>query len=135
LIFRPSNDPQELAITQKKPLDVNIINAPDRRPFFDRLTHPEINPDANPSFLMTAVEKNTVLKQQQRLIRAMNRLPAVLPYNNLDNPPTKLSVPIGQDSETKEILLADFDSDTLHVLIAGFTGSGKDALLRLWFST
>lgn len=77
-------------------------------------------------------------EQIARLKRDIRRLPAYINYTQLPKAPSSLSVPLGMDAETKQILWVDFgnnaDNRIIHALIAGQTGAGKDALLRLWYT-
>ena len=131
LLLPPPKD--ELAITQNKPIDVNVVNSD--LPLWQRLRNPAIDQNAPASVLTGVMEKNTAAQQQARLVANIKRLPKYIPHTQLPTPPSKLSVPLGVDSETKTVLWGDFEKDLLHALIAGYTGSGKDALLRLWFMT
>lgn len=67
------------------------------------------------------------------ITKKLAQLPPFLLYKDVDEPPTKTSVPIGYNNATGW-LWADFSKDTIHALIAGQTGAGKDTQLRLWFT-
>lgn len=79
--------------------------------------------------------------QQSYLTQGLKRLPAYIHYTQLpDTIPSRLSVPIGFDAYSMEVKWGDFDAHSdnmriMHALIAGQTKSGKDSLLRLWFTT
>ncbi len=133
LLLPPPKDELTLDLRQSRPIDVNIVG--DDRSLFQSLIKPEVSKNAETSVIQGVFDKNKQTDQKIRLNTAIKRLPAYIPYTVLPNPPTKMSVPIGFDSATKQLLWADFDKDTYHALVAGYTGSGKDALLRLWFST
>lgn len=134
LLPAPKED-TALTVYQNKPLDVNVVNTD--RSFWDRMTNPAIGEDT--SVLTGVVERNTASKQLTTLNSAIKRLPKYLSYKDLPSPPSKLAVPIGYDAVTKQMLYADFGNDLdtkiLHALVAGYTGSGKDAIMRLWFAT
>ena len=75
----------------------------------------------------------------QNMNAALARMPKILPYNHakIPDPPTPTSVLVGYDSEHRKMLWADFgkyNGDTIHAFVAGQVGSGKDSMLRLWFS-
>lgn len=133
LLPAPKNT-QTMTIYQDKPLDVNITN---ESSFWKSITDPTIKPSDNA--LLSVVGTYNTAKQQNNLVQHIKRLPRYVSYKQLEAPPSKLAVPIGIDSATKKTLWADFgselDTKIMHALIAGYTGSGKDALLRLWFTT
>jgi len=115
-LLPPPKDQDVMVIQQEAPLDVRVVN--DR--WIDRIRQP-------------ADEIATVRTKAQRpLGQALKALPKILPYTVVPDPPTRTSVPIGYDG--KRWLWADFATDTLHALVAGQTGCGKDSLLRLWFT-
>jgi len=123
------------------PVNVNNPNAGLR--FWDRITN-AANYEMDTITPPAAIErkKQTIEATQLRTLQeGLRRLPRYLSYRDLpDTIPSKLSVPIGMDALTGEIVWGDFDANSdqariLHAMIAGQTGSGKDALLRLWFTT
>jgi hypothetical protein len=69
----------------------------------------------------------------------LDTIPAKITIEHIPDPQTPLAVPIGfgisKVSGKAKWVWADFNSQTVHALIAGQTGSGKDNLLRLWFMT
>lgn len=134
VLLPPQRDDQSIALRQTKPLDVNVVNG--GTTFFQRMTNPTIGDDT--SVLTGVIERNTDAKQTQAILQGIRRLPPYLKYTDLPAPPAKLAVPIGIDSTTKQLIWADFGNDLdikiLHAIIAGYTGSGKDAILRLWFA-
>jgi hypothetical protein len=112
-------------------------------PLWERVTRPV---DSTQGILVPKPNKGrgkVSIEDQQigYLERALRRLPEYVHYSQLPpQVPSRLSVPIGINAETNEILYGDFDADSdgariLHALVAGQTGAGKDALLRLWFTT
>lgn len=119
-LLPPPKDQDVMVISQEKPLDVNVVN----ERWIDRIRQPV---DYNEGSL--AVIKKREVKQ---ITQALKVLPKQLPYTVVPDPPTKTSVPIGYNG--KQWIWADFERDTLHALVAGQTGCGKDSLLRLWFT-
>lgn len=115
-------------------------------PFWDRVTKPYdsstvIDTKGAIETPHTGKRGDVEQRQLQYLNYALKRLPGYFHYTQLpDSIPSKLSVPIGLDAQSGEVLWGDFDADSdnariLHAMIAGQTGAGKDALLRLWFTT
>ena len=113
-------------------------------PLWERVTKPYDTTPA-PGRMNNPYGRNSKVSTDERqmtyLNQALKRLPPYFHYTQLpDELPSRLSVPIGIDAETMQVLWGDFDSDSdrariLHALIAGQTGAGKDAILRLWFTT
>lgn len=136
VLLPPDRENQSLVLKQDKPIDINVVNGD--RTFFQRMTNPTIDNSDGSSVLTGVLERNTDAKQTQAIIQGIKRLPKYIKYTDLPSPPSKLAVPIGIDSTTKQLIWADFGNDLdvkiLHAIIAGYTGSGKDALLRLWFA-
>lgn len=136
-LLPPPKEDTQLTLYQDKPIDVNVVGMNTERGLFQKMINPEVG-ERNPA-ITGIIEKNTLVKQQQTMVKAIRRLPTYISYKDIPDPPARLAVPIGIDSETKQLLWADFGNDLdikiLHALVAGYTGSGKDALLRLWFST
>lgn len=66
----------------------------------------------------------------------IKRIPEKISFEKIPAPHTKLAIPIGygvnQDGQFGWIW-GDFGSATIHGLIAGQSGTGKDTLLKLWF--
>lgn len=117
-------DQDTIIISQEKPLDVKIVG--DR--WIDRIRQPLEEVDPYGAGAIATVKK----QQQKPLTQALKMLPRELSYTVVPNPPTSTSVPIGYNG--KQWIWADFNKDTLHAMIAGQTGCGKDSLLRLWFT-
>lgn len=135
-LLLPGPKEQELVFKQDKPIDVRVVDAYETSPFWKRVTQP-LDTD---NTIGTATPRRTTQlmgTQAAQLQRALKRLPKYVSYSQLPNPPSPLSVPIGIDSIDGNVLWGDFSSDgnLIHALVAGQTGSGKDALLRLWFTT
>lgn len=107
-------------------------------PLWQRVTKPLVEQDIEPAATRARRIENAENRQLTYLQQALRRLPEYIHYTALpDEVPSKLSVPIGVTMD-KVLLWGDFDADgeqsrILHALIAGQTGSGKDAILRLWF--
>lgn len=125
---------QEIVIKQNGPLDVRIVDAYETQPFHKRVTQPL---PGDQVFTARTSRKPLVSQQEAFLQRSLKRLPKYISYLQLSKPPSKLAVPIGVESIDGNVLWGDFSTDgnLIHALVAGHTGSGKDALLRLWFST
>lgn len=132
-------------VIQQKAIDVRMVNNVDpyeHLSFWDRVTKPVDAIDtsivASSEIGTQKTQKNTDLVQLATLRKYLKTLPAYLSYKQLPPPPSKLAVPIGMTSD-KQVLYGNFSSHgenrILHALITGQTGSGKDALLRLWFTT
>lgn len=131
---------QEFSIRQDKPLDVRVINDVDPyedKPFWERATKPLPGQQVLSGTTQQRKTTQFVNTQIAHLQRALKRLPKYVPFTALPTPPSPLCVPVGIDSIDGTVLWGDFSSDgnLIHALIAGQTGSGKDALLRLWFTT
>lgn len=125
-------------LTQNKPLDVRVVDPYENEPFWKQVTRPL--PSQTFSGTATPVERKRtqlVNSQDAFLQKSLKRLPAYINYQDLPKPPSKLAVPIGMESIDGTILWGDFSTNgnLIHALVAGQTGTGKDALLRLWFST
>lgn len=153
LLSAPKPDIPKNAIAPYKPFiptttknNVPAVRAVDpysHLSFWDRVTKPLDSSTAID--IKGAIDapriKNNEQLQYAYLQKALRRLPGYLHYTQLPNTiPSRLSVPIGFDADSQEVLWGDFDADSdkariLHAMIAGQTGSGKDALLRLWFTT
>lgn len=118
-------DQDTIIISQEKPLDVKIVGDSSR--WIDRIRQP-LDYDSSDMAVIATVKK----QQQKPLTQALRMLPRELSYTVVPNPPTPTSVPIGYNG--KQWIWADFKGDTLHAMIAGQTGCGKDSLLRLWFT-
>lgn len=140
LLGQPSDN--EVTIKQTNPFDVRVVNNVDPYedlPFWQRVTKPVATSDTS---VVATVEnkpqKNNDLVQTATLRKYLKALPSYLPYTALPTPPSKLAVPVGILPD-KTILFGDFGTDgenkILHALVTGQTGTGKDALLRLWFTT
>ncbi len=128
--------------TQRLTNELRVVDPYEHLGFWDRVRQP--SPASATPTMSQAVDKrrgvNVEDRQAATLYKAFKRLPSYYHYTEVPPPPTRLSVPIGYDAETQDILWGDFDADSdqariLHAMIAGQTGSGKDALLRLWFTT
>lgn len=69
----------------------------------------------------------------------LDTIPAQIAIHHIPDPQTTLAVPIGfgidKDNERGRWIWADFGAHTIHALIAGQTGAGKDNLMRLWYMT
>lgn len=131
---------QTLTIRQDKPIDVRVINDIDPfedQPFWKRVTQPMPGQQVATATVTKTARKPIMSQQEAFLHTSLKRLPAYVHYQQLPKPPSKLSVPIGIESIDRNIVWGDFSSDgnLIHALVAGQTGAGKDALLRLWFST
>ncbi len=136
-----------IATQLQKQENVRVVDPYAHLPFWDRVTKPYDSSTVIDTRNAISVSKNGKVKtnvedrQYHYLNYAMKRLPAYVHYTQLpETIPSRLSVPIGVDAQTGNLLWGDFDADSdqariLHALIAGQTGAGKDALLRLWFTT
>lgn len=117
-------DQDVVVLQQDKPLDVKLVG--DR--WVDRIRQP-LEYDSSDIAVIAIAKK----QQQKPLTQALKMLPRELSYTVVPDPPTPTSVPIGYSS-AKIWVWSDFSRDTLHAMIAGQTGCGKDSLLRLWFT-
>jgi hypothetical protein len=128
-----------VTIKQNSPIDVRVVDAYETSPFWKRVTQP-LPGEAHEQTVFTAAKrsKQPIMSQQEAFLhKSLKRLPSYINYKQLPRPTSKLAVPIGIESIDGNVLWGDFSSDgnLIHALVAGHTGSGKDALLRLWFST
>jgi hypothetical protein len=126
---------QPLAKPIQSPLVTRKLDPYEHLPFWDRVT----KPIDTGSSIQRRGKIDDDDRQVSYLQRALRRLPSYLHYTQIPAPPSKLSIPIGYDPDSQSIVWGDFDADSesqriLHALIAGQTGSGKDAELRLWFT-
>ncbi len=120
-------------LRQDRPLDVNVVNV-DSLPWHKRITQPlEYTGGVVGSAAITTTKANKSSSNMNAILRI---LPTYIKHNIVPNPPTPTSVPIGYNPLDKTWMWADFglDGDTIHALIAGQSGSGKDSQLRLWFT-
>lgn len=138
----PKEDEERaLTIRQDKPLDVRVVNEiidlDDGKPFWQRMTQRTTSTGEQVLVGTTQRKKPLVSQQEAYLYKSLKRLPKYINYKQLPAPPSRLCVPIGVESVEGHVVWGDFSSDgtLIHALVAGQTGSGKDALLRLWFST
>lgn len=135
------------ANTSIKVPEVRAVDPYAHLPFWERVTKTYDSStaiDRIGAIDMPGKKKNAIISAEDRqygfLQYALKRLPPYVHYTQVGDPPSRLAVPIGFDAESKQILWGDFDADgdqarILHAMIAGQTGSGKDAILRLWFTT
>ncbi len=126
----------EISIKQDKPFDVRVTNTTnDKVPWSQRITQPI---DYTPVMATATITKGKQQKMTSgdNLAALLKRAPKYISYEKLPEAPTCTSVLIGYDIAAQKWLWADFghDGDTLHALIAGQTGAGKDSELRLWFT-
>lgn len=130
------DDGMEVTLKQNAPLDVNIVNPkPDRLPWAQRITQPM----EYPKELGTATTKTTKankVNSTDTMNAVLKIMPRYIGYERTPEAPTPTSVLIGYDPVGKRWVWADFghEGDTLHALIAGQTGAGKDSELRLWYT-
>jgi len=131
-----------LPVTKALPPAVHVNNPNSGMGFWNRIAQvPYAMDTANPPALAQRKMQTIEATQLRTLQDGLRRLPPYLSYLDLpDSIPSKLSVPVGMDAATGTIIWGDFDANSdqariLHALIAGQTGSGKDAILRLWFTT
>lgn len=140
-------DAKPIAMPVKAP-SVRVVDPYSHLGFWDRITKPyDDNTAINTGSALIELGRDGKVKQTAEtrqygyLQWALKRLPGYFHYTQLPNAiPSRLSVPIGLDAQSGDVLWGDFDADSdkariLHAMIAGQTGSGKDALLRLWFTT
>lgn len=125
----------EITLRQDKPIDVRIVDAYESEPFWKRVTQPL--PGQTVATVTKQTRKPMMSQQESNLYKQLKRLPPYVHYQQLPKPPSRLSVPIGIEGIENHVVWGDFSSDgnLIHALVAGQTGSGKDALLRLWFAT
>lgn len=149
LLPGPSNEETAITLRQDKPLDVRVVGNELRdvdpyedEPWWRRASRPapgmSTASEAKQVFSGTARRgKASMMDHQQAyLLKSLKRLPKYINYTQLPNPPSKFAVPIGVESAENHLLWGDFSAEgnLIHALIAGQTGAGKDALLRLWFT-
>lgn len=132
--------------TSVRPPEVRTVDPYAHMSFWDRVAKPYdpssvVNSNVIEMTRSGRIKSSVEDRQYSYLQQALKRLPPYIHYTQLpDTIPSRLSVPIGLDAQSSEVLWGDFDADSdkariLHAMIAGQTGSGKDALLRLWFTT
>jgi len=101
-------------------------------PFYMRVNLPQDQTiyvddvQSKPVIAHNAIQNNTIHM-------LLKKAPSYFSYEKLPNPPTTTSIPIGYDLSNKSIMWMDLAKDFVHGLVAGMTGTGKDALLRLWY--
>lgn len=141
---REDEPAQEFTLYQDKPLEVVIKDSEAGKGmtgrWLDRISKPVSGTnDGMPtarvvSGKVSAGDKgDEPSEDQQRILAHIKKLPRYVPYSKVPDPPTPTSVPIGYTTEGTW-LWGDFGKDLVHALIAGQTGSGKDVILRLWFT-
>lgn len=127
LLTEPKGE-NSVVIRQDKPIQVEVVNR-EEEGFWNTITRPlptYQNVVANAKTVTSIVEE----KDMNQLVKKL--LPDYISFTKMPKPPTKMSVLIGFNRQDGW-MWADFDKDTIHALIAGQSGSGKDAELRLWF--
>lgn len=126
-----------ITLRQDKPIDVNVVNGQDNRLWLQKLTQP-IEYDGDPTVVasLTTTRNKKGVQSANMLAAALKVMPRYIKHTVIPKPPTNTSVPVGYDGVKKEWLWADFgrDGDDVHALVAGQTGVGKDAVLRVWFT-
>lgn len=156
LLPGPNETETALTIRQDKPLDVRVVggsggnelidvDAYENLPWHKRVTMPAPGiaaSAAQPRDVFSGTARSgrrsaTMMDQQTAyLLRSLKRLPKYISYTQLPEPASPLAVPIGIESAQGYLVWGDFSANgnLIHALIAGQTGAGKDALLRLWFT-
>jgi hypothetical protein len=122
LLPMAQDDNRTFELEIHKPLEVSIVPA-----------------QTGDTIPIATVSSKKTIDHAYNLTHSMKKLPSYIPASQVPKAPSKLAVPIGYEAETKTWLWGDFGNDLetkiLHTLVAGYTGCGKDALLRLWFKT
>lgn len=143
-LSRYIKSPAVLDFIAPLPLKKEIQEKPDQSPRLldipaptvtkktDRLTQPNTVQGESP-FWKDIISETPVKKDSGDIL---GRIPNLISYDKIPTPGTKLAVPIGygiDDEGEARWIWGDFGSSTIHGLIAGQSGTGKDTILKLWF--
>lgn len=132
LLPPPKTDAQ--AYTDKT-VDLGSLQREERKklPFYMRVNLPPDETIYVDNAKSTPITLPAITKQTPDMAVLLKKAPAYFSYEKLPDPPTNTSIPVGYDLATKQIMWMDLAKDFVHGLVAGMTGTGKDALLRLWY--
>lgn len=134
LLPPPKTDESIEAYTGKT-VDLGSLQREERKklPFYMRVNLPPDETIYVDNAKSTPISLPTITKQTPDMAMLLKKAPKYFSYENLPDPPTNISIPIGYDLSNKSIMWMDLAKDFVHGLVAGMTGTGKDALLRLWY--
>lgn len=135
LLLPPSKTDESIEAYTGKTVDLGSLQREERKklPFYMRVNLPPDETIYVDNAKSTPLSLPTITKQTPDMAMLLKKAPKYFSYENLPDPPTNTSIPIGYDLTTKQIMWMDLAKDFVHGLVAGMTGTGKDALLRLWY--
>lgn len=99
----------------------------------DRITGANAIPPIGLIDRVAEVDKGKESRKLQTL-RILQTAPRYISYTQIPEAPSKTSILLGYDILQKTLAWTDLATETIHGLVVGATGSGKDSVLRLWYA-